>query len=187
VKNVLPSVFLGGGLTMKKLGLVVLAICVSLPLLAQAGVPSGTVVAYAGKPDRVPAGWLLCDGRAVGRHAYPKLFAVIGTIYGDDGVTKFRLPDLRGRVVVGDGAGPGLTPRPLGEKAGEETHTLTVGEMPSHAHAELFDDHIGAAGGNNAPDANGGGVQLGTTGPAGGGAAHNNMQPYFVLTYIIKI
>lgn len=169
------------------IGVLLVVLAVTSAAIAQTppAVPTGTIVAFAGKPTNVPRGWLLCDGRSVSRTTFPRLFAVIGTIYGDDGVTKFRLPDLRGRVVVGVGNSPNLTARALGETGGAETHTLTPAEMPSHTHPQLFDDDDGAAGGNN-PDAHGGQRQLGTTGPTGGGQPHNNMQPFFVLTYIIK-
>ncbi len=63
------------------------------------------------------------------------LFALYGTTYGGDGMTTFALPDLRGRVPMGQGTGPGLSSRTLGEKSGSETHTLTVNEMPSHSHS----------------------------------------------------
>ena len=107
---------------------------------ANALVPTGTVVAFAGRPDRVPAGWLLCDGRSVSREMYPTLFNAVGTAHGGDGTT-FTLPDLRGRVVVGVGAGTGLTARELGERVGEERHTLTTSEMPAHTHAQLPHTH----------------------------------------------
>lgn len=67
---------------------------------ANALMPTGSVVAFAGRPDRVPPGWLLCDGRSVTRDAYPALFAAIGTAHGGDG-TNFNLPDYRGRFLRG--------------------------------------------------------------------------------------
>lgn len=82
-----------------------------------------------------PVGWLLCDGRALARVDYPALYTAIGVAFGaGDGSTTFNVPDLRGRAVMGAGAGPGLTARALGAKVGEEAHTLAVGEMPSHGH-----------------------------------------------------
>lgn len=80
-------------------------------------------------------GWLLCNGREVFRDAYPQLFAIIGTSFGTgNGSTTFNLPDGRGRVPGMIGAGVGLTNRTLGQKVGEEYHTLTTNEVPSHTH-----------------------------------------------------
>lgn len=76
------------------------------PEAANALVPTGTVVAFAGRPDRVPAGWLLCDGRSVTRDMYPALFNAIGTAHGGDG-TNFNLPDYRGRFLRGVDNGQG--------------------------------------------------------------------------------
>lgn len=78
-------------------------------------------------------GWILCDGRAVSPDAYPGLFNVIGYTYGRVG-DQFRLPDPRGRVIGIIGAGTGLTLRAPGDVVGEETHTLTIAEMPIHNH-----------------------------------------------------
>ena len=81
-------------------------------------------------------GWLMCDGRAVYRDAYPALFAVIGTSFGaGNGSTTFNVPDARGRVAGTIGHGSGLSSRNIGDKVGEENHLLAVGEMPSHAHS----------------------------------------------------
>jgi microcystin-dependent protein len=82
-----------------------------------------------------PGGWLLCDGRAVSRTVYAALFAAIQTDHGPgDGTSTFNLPDLRGCVPVGAGAGPGLTPRTTGQRLGGESVTLTAAQMPSHGH-----------------------------------------------------
>ena len=85
-------------------------------------------------------GWLLCDGRAVYRDAYPALFEIIGTSFGNgNGSTTFNLPDGRGRVPGGVGAGAGLTSRTLGTSTGAETHTLTSTQIPSHTHTGTVD------------------------------------------------
>ena len=86
-------------------------------------------------------GWLKCDGRSLNRVTYAKLFSVIGTSFGNnDGVT-FKLPDCRGRVLGTIGNGSGLTARALGAVVGEETHTMTISEMPSHSHGVTDPGH----------------------------------------------
>lgn len=138
--------------------------------------------------------WLLCDGSCVLISDYPDLFAVIGTTYGTtpDGL-HFCLPDLVGRVIVGTGTG-----WPMGDKAGEETHVLTVAEMPSHTHTDAGHSHtysgtlltstvvpppLDGTSPNPIPVATGSGfANIQNT---GGDGAHNNMQPYTVLSYFI--
>ncbi|MBN1661183.1 MAG: tail fiber protein [Anaerolineae bacterium] len=143
---------------------------------ADNGAPPGTIVAYAGAT--APAGWLLCDGAQYSVDDYPALYAAIGSWGGDPG--SFKVPDLRGRTVIGTGQGSGLTNRPLGEGGGEERHTLTIAEMPSHSHSTLV-----ALGSGIAPIA-GANWGTGQTGSTGGDGPHNNMQPYLVLNYLIK-
>ncbi len=78
--------------------------------------------------------WARCDGAIYNIATYPALFSLLGTTYGGDGITTFALPDLRGRVPVNAGAGPGLTPVTLGQSAGVEDVTLTTPQVPSHTH-----------------------------------------------------
>ena len=113
-------------------------------------------------------GWLLCDGRALRRTAFPDLFNVIGTAFGAvDGHT-FNLPDFRGRVVGAVGKGVGLTNRVLGSACGEETHVLGIPELPGHVHDGETDrdglhDHSGntGLGGNHTHTTNATGGSVG--------------------------
>jgi microcystin-dependent protein len=141
-------------------------------------------------------GWLKCDGRAVSREFYSTLFDIIGTNFGvGDGSNTFNLPDTRGRVLGSIGTGTGLSSRTLGQNVGSETHTLTTGEMPSHSHGVTDPGHTHTGdtfrtgtqgvidGLSTAADetTGSGSVDTATTGitiqNAGGGGAHNNMQP----------
>ena len=160
--------------------------------------PVGAVLPYAS--SSAPSGWMNCQGQELYRGDYPDLFAVIGTTYGaGDGSTTFKLPNLSGRVIVGQGSGVDLTPRSMGATGGAETHTLTTGEMPSHSHTS---NAVGGTLGLMTADGNntaGGGLDTSAVEPnlyaapaalsidsAGTGGAHNNMQPFAVLNYIIK-
>ena len=92
----------------------------------------GEIAPFAG--NFAPRGWALCDGQLLALSQNGALFSILGTTYGGDGRTTFGLPDLRGRVAIGAGTGPGLTPRPLGQKSGVERVTLTEAKMPGHTH-----------------------------------------------------
>ncbi len=81
-----------------------------------------------------PRGWLLCNGALLNISEYDTLFTLIGTAYGGDGQNTFAVPDLRGRVPVGQGTGPGLSTRVLGQIYGSENVTLLPGQLPQHNH-----------------------------------------------------
>lgn len=81
-----------------------------------------------------PVNWVPCDGRLLSISEYEALYTLIGTIYGGDGVSNFAVPDLRGRVPLCMGQGPGLSNRVLGQKSGHEAVTITQAQMPSHSH-----------------------------------------------------
>ncbi len=148
-------------------------------------IPTGTQVAYGG--STAPTGWLICDGSTISRTFYAKLFAVIGTSYGaGDGSTTFNLPNKKGRVSAGyDSANSKFNA--IGKKLGEETHTLTVAEMPSHSH-NLLGNEIGPN--NKAETVPYGGSATGTNMVAiqasGNNQPHNNIQPTEVDNWIIK-
>jgi microcystin-dependent protein len=92
----------------------------------------GEIRMFAG--NFAPRGWAFCDGQLLAVSQNDALFSLLGTIYGGDGRTTFGLPDLRGRIPVHAGTGPGLSPRRLGEKGGAEKVTITTNQLPSHAH-----------------------------------------------------
>lgn len=97
----------------------------------------GEVRMFAGNYN--PEDWILCNGQALAVSQYQALFSLMGTAFGGDGVNTFCAPDLRGRVPVGQGTNvatsPPLTPRTIGQKGGEEVHTVTTAEMPAHSHS----------------------------------------------------
>lgn len=161
--------------------------------------PVGVIQGFAGVSEP-SSQWKICNGEALSRSTYAELYAVLGTRYGaGDGSTTFNLPNLKGRIPVGSDSGQ-TEFDVLGETGGAKTHTLTIAEMPSHSHKW-------AAAGTNAPgstpanwdDIVGGNVAALGTGPAadedagnaikprGGNGAHNNLQPYLVINYIIRV
>lgn len=155
----------------------------------------GEIRIFAG--NFAPDGWLFCDGSLLPISENQTLFQLIGTTYGGDGEQTFALPDLRGRVPVHFGAGPGLTNRVPGESGGAPTVTLTTAQIPSHAHEILT-----AAGGTRttAPatallaageaDLYAGDAadtqQIGLHG-AGGSQPHDNEQPVLAVNFIISL
>lgn len=88
----------------------------------------GQIILFAG--NFAPRGWALCQGQLLPIAQYNALFSILGTTYGGDGRTTFGLPDLRGRVPVGNGSGPGLSTVSLGERMGREQVQLTAGNLP---------------------------------------------------------
>lgn len=95
----------------------------------------GTIILFAG--NFAPRGWALCDGQLLSIAQYSALFSILGTTYGGNGIQTFGLPDLRGRVPMHAGQGPGLTPRVSGQAFGVESVTLTSNNVPSHTHQLL--------------------------------------------------
>lgn len=158
----------------------------------------GELMLFAG--NFAPQGWALCHGQTLSIASNTALFAIIGTTYGGDGVTTFRLPDLRGRVPICFGQGPGLPLYSLGEAAGEVSHSLVPAEMPSHNHlisatdgngtqstpgnAFLARDPAGSPAYGAGPSTT---LNPAALNPAGGNQPHNNMQPYLTLTWCIAL
>lgn len=142
----------------------------------------------------VPKGWALCNGALLQISQNQALFSILGTTYGGDGRTTFALPDLRGRAPLS------FTPQiPLGQKGGEEAHSLTQNEMPLHTHnvmASASGPDQGSPVGNNwatvtehiftnaAPGTPMNAAAVSTTGAS---APHQNMQPFLALNYVIAL
>lgn len=158
----------------------------------------GEVRMFAG--NFAPRGWAFCDGQLLAVSQNDALFSLLGTIYGGDGRTTFGLPDLRGRIPIHAGTGPGLSPRRLGAKSGEEKVTLTVNQMPSHGHRLQVST-------NNGPEPNpAGNVLAGSTlveayadetpftnlasssiTNVGGSRSHTNLMPFLCVNFIIAL
>lgn len=156
----------------------------------------GEIIAFAGSTSPDPA-WLVCDGASLLRTDYPDLFTVIGTTYGAVDGAHFNIPDLQGRSPAGTGTGSGLTPVTLGQAYGEELHTLTVAEIPSHTHVDTGHTHTT---GNSAANVAAPGVVPvlspnpipALTGSAsannqntGGDGGHNTIGPRLGVTFLI--
>jgi microcystin-dependent protein len=158
----------------------------------------GEIRLFAG--NFAPNGWALCQGQLVPISENTTLFQLIGTTYGGDGQSTFALPDLRGRVPLHQGQGPGLSGRVVGQSGGSEQVTLTQAQMPAHTHAEMGSKAAAqaAAGPSGSVPAataiNVYGIGQPTTpmaasavAPAGGGQPHDNMAPFLAMNYIISL
>lgn len=153
-----------------------------------------------------PKGWAYCQGQSLPINQNQALFSLLGIMYGGDGVTTFKLPDLRGRLITGAGTAPGGSSYTQGQIGGVEQVGLTVQQMPGHGHA--FQGTIQVAAQAEAPEPNGGlpasgpspefaagtpnaslgaSTVSGTTSNSGGGQAHDNRQPLIALNYAIAL
>ena len=157
----------------------------------------GEIRMFAG--NFAPQGWAFCDGQLLAISSNQALFSLLGTIYGGDGRTTFALPDLRGRVSIHPGNGPGLQSVSLGQKGGSNNHLLTVSQLPSHNHplannAFEGDPNQADPGGGAFAESNiySSGTPDSRTDPsatenAGGGQQFSIMQPYLGVNYIIAL
>lgn len=159
----------------------------------------GEIRMFAG--NFAPRGWAFCDGQLLAVSQNDALFSLLGTIYGGDGRTTFGLPDLRGRIPIHAGDGPGLSPRRLGSKAGTEKETLTVNQLPSHSHTFSA---VNTSATETAPPANGALAQsvgydlyvpaggftnmaAANVTSAGGSQSHSNLMPFLCVHFIIAL
>ncbi len=162
----------------------------------------GQITIFAG--NFAPRNWAFCSGQLLSIAQNTALFSILGTTYGGNGQSTFALPDLRGRVPVHPGQGPGLSAYTLGEVAGSENTTLNINQIPAHNHAVTV--AVTSAGGDRqtpvgnilATDAAGGtaGYSSGATNGnlagtssalAGGTQPHSNLQPYLCVNFIIAL
>jgi microcystin-dependent protein len=159
----------------------------------------GQIMMFAG--NFAPNGWALCDGQLLSISQYTALFSILGTTYGGNGQTTFALPDLRGRVPVHPGQGPGLSNYSLGQQSGTETVTLTTAQIPAHAHA--FAPGCSTQAPNSDTPANAvpatidstsmystepnGNMRPVNSAAVGGSQPHGNLQPLVCVNFIIAL
>ncbi|MEG3191234.1 phage tail protein [Lysobacter sp. D1-1-M9] len=152
--------------------------------------------------SRVPRGWLPCDGGLLPIASFEALFALIGTAYGGDGASTFAVPDLRGRLPLHAGTGPGLSPRTIGQLGGSEAVTLNATQIPAHSHSITATTlaasavtpgstlGLGALAGDTMYVSDLTGTTAAAMSPQsttaeGGSQAHNNVMPTLAVQYCI--
>ncbi len=158
----------------------------------------GEIRMFAG--NFAPRGWAFCDGQLLAVSQNDALFSLLGTIYGGDGRTTFSLPDLRGRLPIHAGAGPGLSNRRLGSKNGVESVTLTRNQLPAHTHdfkgstvagdqsspgGNLLAGRVGDA--TYQEDATSVAMATASVTSAGGDRSHTNLMPFLCIHFIIAL
>ncbi|MGJ8570400.1 MAG: phage tail protein [Hoeflea sp.] len=158
----------------------------------------GEIRMFAG--NFAPRGWAFCDGQLLAVSQNDALFTLLGTIYGGDGRTTFGLPDMRGRLPIHAGHGPGLSERRLGAKGGAENVTVTVNQLPSHTH--VYNASTTAATANTPQDAFIGEsptidvfseatasttLSSSAISQVGGSQPHTNLMPYICVNFIIAL
>jgi microcystin-dependent protein len=155
-----------------------------------------------------PTNWALCNGQLLGIAQNQALFTLIGTTFGGNGVSTFQLPNLQGRLAVGQGTGPGLSNRVIGQMSGEENVTLTQSTIPNHGHALMASTanastanigstvlpgvvaspgHFYAVNDGTSPPPLAGTLPAGSVGVTGGNLPHSNLMPTLCLTFIIAL
>ncbi len=147
-----------------------------------------------------PRSWAFCDGQLLAISGNEALFSLLGTTYGGDGRTTFGLPDLRGRLPIHAGTGPGLTPRQLGAKGGSEQAQVNVNQLPAHTHPmQVSSDVSDTANPGSNVTARPTSVDLYIEEPpntdmsgsaitsVGGGQPHDNVMPFLAVNFIIAL
>ena len=157
-----------------------------------------------------PRGWASCDGQLISIASNTALFSLLGTIYGGDGRSTFGLPDLRGRVAINLGTGPGLSTHNIGQLSGAESNILNQNQMPAHNHVitaaakckggvgnantavgNVWSNDAGVSSAtysNEGADADmNAGAITAESANAGAGQSINNMQPFLVVNYCIAL
>lgn len=142
-----------------------------------------------------PKGWALCNGQLLPINQNQALFSLLGTTFGGDGRVNFALPNLQGRTPIHVGSG-----HTLGEQGGEQAHTLSIAELPTHTHVmsgsssatggTVSPNNAFLGGANNAyrsPGAPATTMSAATIGNIGGSQAHLNMQPFLTLNFCIAL
>ncbi|KZL12670.1 Phage Tail Collar Domain protein [Pseudovibrio axinellae] len=157
----------------------------------------GEIRMFAG--SFAPRSWAFCDGQLMAISQNDALFSLLGTIYGGDGRTTFALPDLRGRIPIHQGSGPGLSSRSLGARGGSEKVTLTVNQIPSHTHTFTASDNLAsdAAPGGKVlarqaddfynPDTATASMGANSISSTGNSGSHDNLMPYLCINFIIAL
>ena len=147
-----------------------------------------------------PRGWAFCDGQLLAVSQNDALFSLFGTIYGGDGRTTFGLPDLRGRVPIHAGSGPGLSPRQLGAASGSEKETLSLTTLTAHSHTYQASTDIAdeahptvnvlaqsSAASTYFPADPTVGMAAGAVSGVGGGQSHENLMPFQCVNFIVAL
>jgi len=146
-----------------------------------------------------PVGWAFCQGQLLPIAQNTALFSLLGTTYGGDGIQTFALPDLRSRVPVGFGQGPGLSSYVLGQQSGTENVTLTQVQMPQHSHTVQANDSPGTAtrpaggvlartgAGTYATSTDGTTMLTNMVSGSGGSQPHTNLQPLLGINFCIAL
>jgi len=153
----------------------------------------GTIMLFGG--NFAPIGWAFCDGSLQSIAANSALYSLIGTTYGGDGLNTFALPDLRGRIPIHQGQGPGLSNYVIGQAAGTENVTLISTQLPAHSHNVLVNSEptnnflaaqpelLGYTGIGNTNAT----MHVSMISSTSGGLPHQNMMPYLALNFVIAL